>query len=236
MSRLEDYGVSDQNSRMNTLMLLGSAPAFPSLLAWASAKGIKATVITSPDQAGEVEGYGVRDAKVVEKFGDDLADVAISFGARWVFSQDTISRFGGRLLNAHGTRLPMDRGGGGFSWRIMRGDRIGALRLHKIDAGLDTGLVVASEDYVIPRNLRTPAEVMDDYHGRLGPFVIGYLEGSAQESGQPEGLGTYYPRLHTPTHSWIDWSWEAEEIERFILAFDDPFPGARTHWRNGVAI
>lgn len=221
-------------------MLLGSSPVFPKLLAWAAAKGVPATVVTSPDQAAEVAVSGVRDARVVEEFTEDLIKegIAISFGARWIFRKPVIEGFNGRLLNAHGTRLPIDRGGGGFSWRIMRGDRIGALLLHQVTEGIDTGPIVAIEDYVVPRDVQTPSAMMAAYVARLEPFVIRFLEAGAPlvPMHQVAAYSTYYPRLSTPLHSWIDWSWEPEEIERFILAFDDPYPGARTRWRNGLAI
>lgn len=230
------------------LVLLGSSPTFPALLEWTKATGIKGMILTSPDQAPELKALGLDNFETVENFKinergplptpDDMT--AISFGARWIFSAVQLKElFGNRLLNAHGARLPFDRGGGGFSWRIMRGDRIGCLLLHRVDGGIDTGPIVASEDYVIPRSLQTPAEIGADYECRQTAFVIDYLErGSPMASMGPPAIyaSTYYPRLHTPTHAWIDWSWPPEEIERFILAFDDPYPGARTHWRNGMAI
>ena len=36
------------------------------------------------------------------------------------------------------------------------------------------------------------------------------------------------PRLNTPTHSYINWNWDAKDIVSFINAFSDPFQGART--------
>lgn len=39
---------------------------------------------------------------------------------------------------------------------------------------------------------------------------------------------SYFPRLHTRTHGYIDWSWDTDEIESFICAFDDPYDGAST--------
>jgi methionyl-tRNA formyltransferase len=187
---------------------------------------------------------------VIDQLDDSLASsypeafqptaLPISFGARWIFRRPQLAGlFQHRLINAHGARLPMDRGGGGLSWRIMRGDRIGCLLLHRIDEGIDTGSIVASEDYVIPGSLRTPLDIQSDYEKRLAEFVIGYIERGAPMTdlvGQPASLGTYYPRLHTPTHGWIDWSWTAEEIERFVLAFDVPHPGARTCWRESTVV
>jgi methionyl-tRNA formyltransferase len=231
------------------LTLLGYSPLFAPLSGWAKKAGVGVTVLTAPDQAEQVRQTGV-DFTVLDKL--DLAArerfpaafapdaVAISFGARWIVRKAELEGlFHRRLLNAHGTRLPMDRGGGGFSWRIMRGDRIGCLLLHLVDEGIDTGPVAAREDYVIPAGLRTPAAIQADYERRQADFVIAFLEQGAPMDallGQPDGIGAYYPRLHTPTHGWIDWSWPAEEIERFILAFDDPFPGARTCWREEIVI
>jgi methionyl-tRNA formyltransferase len=224
------------------LTLLGFSPVFIPLRAWAKKAGVGVSILTSPDQASQLEQIGERDFTVLEKLDDGAQQripaaftptgVAISFGARWIIRKPQLeSLFHNRLLNAHGTRLPMDRGGGGFSWRIMRGDRIGSLLLHLIDEGIDTGPVVASEDYVIPAGLRTPSAIMSDYENRLAGFVAAFLDEGAPMSGlvgQPGMIGAYYPRLHTPTHGWIDWSWPPEDINRFILAFDDPFPGART--------
>jgi methionyl-tRNA formyltransferase len=59
-----------------------------------------------------------RDSVVASKIGDDT--IGISFGAAWIFRQQFIDLFAGRLFNCHGTRLPQGRGGGAFSWDIMR--------------------------------------------------------------------------------------------------------------------
>jgi methionyl-tRNA formyltransferase len=233
-------------TRPTHLTLLGFSPVFIHLRAWAKKTGVGVSILTSPDQVAQLEQIGERDFTVLEKLDDGALQrapaaftptgVAVSFGARWIFRKPQLeSLFHNRLLNAHGTRLPMDRGGGGFSWRIMRGDRIGSLLLHLVDEGIDTGSIVASEDYVIPAELRTPAAIMGDYESRLAGFVTTFLDKGAPLSGlvgQPGMIGAYYPRLHSPTHGWINWSWQPEDISRFILAFDIPFPGARTCWHR----
>jgi methionyl-tRNA formyltransferase len=234
--------------RPSHLTLLGFSPVFIPLRVWAKETGIDVSILTSPDQVAQLEQIGEHNFTVLERLDEQAqllvpaaftpTGIAISFGARWIVRKPQLeSLFHNRLLNAHGTRLPMDRGGGGFSWRIMRGDRIGSLLLHLIDEGIDTGSVVASEDYVIPAGLRTPAAIMSDYEHRLAGFVTAFLDKGAPITGvvgQPGMIGAYYPRLHTPTHGWIDWSWPPEDINRFILAFDDPFPGARTLWHRDV--
>ena len=47
-------------------------------------------------------------------------------------------------------------------------------------------------------------------------------------SSVQEGFSTYFPRLNTPIHGYINWSWKIDEIERFICAFDNPYHGSST--------
>ena len=84
--------------------------------------------------------------------------IGLSFGAAWIFKKNFIDLFKGKLLNLHGSRLPLDRGGGGFSWRIMRGDKIGISLIHQILPGIDTGDIVDYESYLFPENCRIPLD------------------------------------------------------------------------------
>jgi methionyl-tRNA formyltransferase len=43
---------------------------------------------------------------------------------------------------------------------------------------------------------------------------------------------TYFPRLYTQKHGFINWSWNGREINDFIYAFDDPYEGASTFLNN----
>ena len=72
--------------------------------------------------------------------------------------------------------MPIDRGGGGFSWRIMRGDRLGNILLHLIDEGIDTGPIIYTDVYVIPINLNSPEEIEEDYKNRLKEFLINLIK------------------------------------------------------------
>lgn len=242
------------------LVLLGSFPRFDILLRGGRKFGLDVKIVTSPDQREE---FRVSDRRAVLVTKDiDSAEVsrflrrtgvnkthsrretvAISFGARWIIRRETSDRlFDGNLLNVHGARLPLDRGGGGISWRIMRGDRIGVLLIHKIDDGVDTGPVLDTEDYVIPAKLRKPGEIMVDHFDRVAGFVTRFVGRIAKRKcqfvlrPQPNYLSSYNPRLHTPTHAWINWNWEPHHIESFIQAFDDPYLGARTLWRGNICL
>ena len=49
--------------------------------------------------------------------------------------------------------LPLDRGGGGFSWGILSNDRIGINSVHQVTADYDRGSVLAYAEYLFWRRL-----------------------------------------------------------------------------------
>lgn len=240
---------------INKIILVGGGKLLLSLAVWARDFGFDVKVITAPRHASEVMGSSkvslldaLKDARISVTVTDDIEAVevreavgdlknnlSISFGAAWIFNQKTInSIFGGKLFNLHGTRLPQNRGGGGFSWQIMMGNRFGFCLIHKIDGGIDTGEIISHKEFIYPPSCRIPSDFYRFYHDQNFSFVVDFLKSIQKKKSkfqllaQPEYLSTYWPRLHTPTHGWIDWSWSAAEIERFICAFDDPYPGSRT--------
>lgn len=169
------------------------------------------------------------DAKVIGRITPSTA--GLSFGAPWIFSRDFIDRFSGQLVNFHGSRLPQNRGGGGFSWRIMRGDREGAALIHQVDEGVDTGNIILVETYTFPRSCRIPLDYTVYFLEKYS-VLLDYFFDKIQKrqdfsvTEQDEAVSTYWPRLNTDIHGFIDWRWRLSEIERFICAFDDPYAGA----------
>lgn len=159
--------------------------------------------------------------------------VGLSLGAAWVFRQALIRRFRGRLLNCHGSCLPEDRGGGGFSYRILRGDRRGQCVIHQIDAGIDSGPIVASRTFQFSAACRIPRDYLEQQSREDLGFLTRFLErvrrGEEFELRQQDATcATYWPRLNTDVHGAIDWHWQVADLERFICAFDDPYQGAYT--------
>jgi methionyl-tRNA formyltransferase len=171
------------------------------------------------------------DASVLGRIGPHT--MGLSMGAAWIFKPRFIQLFGNRLLNLHGTRLPQDRGGGGFSWRILRADRTGMSLIHQVAPGVDTGPIVACEEYVFPASCRLPIHYQHHALERYKTLLDRFLQEVAEDkefelAGQPEYLSTYWPRLSAGVHGYIDWSWNLRDLELFICAFDDPYAGAMT--------
>ena len=172
---------------VRNVILLGASESFPVFRALCETNGVRCIVITSPDQwqsapqlQADIVTEELSSAECAEKLNRILLEgemITLSFGARWIINRkirDTLFR--GLVLNAHSTRLPNDRGGGGFSWRIMRGDRIGNLVLHQIDDGIDTGPIVLTEEYIIPRHIQTPAQHERYYTEAAKSFCLRFSE------------------------------------------------------------
>ncbi|MBF0368149.1 MAG: hypothetical protein HQL52_01725 [Magnetococcales bacterium] len=241
------------------LLLLGGGGMVLRLARWGLEVGFEVQVITAPRHAQSpvaegqtlVEALGKLDVDfvVLESLDGALADQAIgsmhdtfalSIWAPWTLDRQTIAqRFDDRLFNLHGTRLPRDRGGGGFSWRILAGDRFGLSLLQRMEGHMgremDMGEVVAFQEFLFPPSCRTPQDyqaLQETWDFRLVTEILKHLlkkSLSFTPHPQPDYLASQWPRLHTPTHAWLDWSWSGEMIERFICAFDDPHPGAGTY-------
>ncbi len=218
-----------------------------------AARGIGAVAVCGPAHAREefdgaplaaaLAALGVR---VVETEQLDVARLAplvdahtlgLSVAAPWIFRADVIALFGGRLLNLHGADLPNARGGGGFTWQILRGDRRGGLTWHVLTEAVDEGDVVLQHTFTYPDSCRTPADFALHREPHEMDFLTAFLDAVA--SGRPLAVtpqdgarASYWPRLSTAVHGWIDWRWEASEIVRFVDAFGPPYAGAGTQLRG----
>ncbi len=143
------------------------------------------------------------------------------------------------MVNLHGSRLPRDRGGGGFSWRILRNDRLGCSLIHQIEPRIDAGSVLTVEEYLFPTACRIPIDFEQYKNERYAQLFKQFFKNIQNNKefiplNQTEYLSTYWPRLNTAIHSFIDWSWDVTNIERFICAFDDPYGGACTFLKKNL--
>lgn len=245
---------------VNQVFLLGGGPLLLQFLDWLRSQGARGIVVTSERHAQEqILGSGKAfqqllsetqtECHVVDNINDlqrcsklinlTQESIALSFGAAWIFKPETIETiFHNRLFNLHGARLPQDRGGGAFSWQILRGNPFGFCLMHQVDGGVDTGDILAYEEFLYPASCRIPLDYEAHYRAKNLHFLQDLFEKLLDEAtsfsliSQPEYLSTYWPRLHTPTHSWIDWSMPVEMLDRFICAFDDAYYGAQTTWND----
>lgn len=245
---------------INGLVILGGGLLLRKVALWALDQKLQLKVVTSPRHAEEkdndqtlkefLDGNGV-DYSVArssrELYGKNVIPgkegfLFLSLGAAWIFDARNLEDlFSNRLLNLHGTRLPQNRGGGGFSWQIMMGNKFGYCLLHKVDEGIDTGDIVAAEEFIYPASLRIPHEFEEEYNRRNFDFITKFIEKHRNQSlvvspqKQSSWFSSYWPRLSTEINGYVDWSLSPEHIERFICAFDSPYRGASS-FLNGQRV
>lgn len=166
--------------------------------------------------------------------------MGISINAPWIFKKNIIELFQGKLINEHGMRLPQNRGGGSFSWVIMQGNKNFYCAYHLVNEKIDDGAFIKFKEYEYNLSLRTPADYFNIQklkHYDMLKEIIDEINEKKEFilSGQSSHLSSYYPKLNTEVHGYINWEWSVDEIVRFINAFSDPYSGAKT-FSNGKLI
>jgi methionyl-tRNA formyltransferase len=232
------------------LLILGLDRKAVSLCRLARSAGFDVAVLTGPRQLGETLADGRSAAQALSDFKVELVvkdalmendpllaggeDALIfSTSSPFIIRSWLIERFNGRVINSHGTRLPRWRGGGGYSWQIMAGDRSGNSLVHLVTPRIDDGPIVYERGYAFPSHLRRPIDYMN-HAERMDEEFLGDLFAKISAGFsfplrfQDENISTYFPRLNSERQGYIDWTWPGDAIERFILAFSTPYAGAKT--------
>ena len=70
-----------------------------------------------------------------------------------VFKKKELKFFKENLINFFPSRLPYDAGRGGFSWHIMRSDKIYNQVIHMVDDGINTGAIIFEDKKNISKKL-----------------------------------------------------------------------------------
>jgi methionyl-tRNA formyltransferase len=169
-----------------------------------------------------IESAGV-DAMVVAAYGLILP--------QWVLDQPRLG-----CLNIHASLLPRWRGAAPIHRAVEAGDGETGVTIMQMDAGLDTGDMLATERLAI-----TGSDSTGSLHDKLaavgGRMIVNALRqaeaGGLNPLRQPAEGVTYAHKIDKAEAA-LDWRDPAAVIERRIRAFD-PFPGA-TATINGEAI
>ena len=132
-------------------------------------------------------------------------------------------------LNVHPSLLPRHRGASPVTAAILAGDREAGVTLIRMDAGVDSGPIVAQESVGISGDETAPelearlaelgAQVLSD---AIGPWLGGAIEARPQPVA---GVTVTHPLRREDGR--IEWTRPATEIERQIRAYQ-PWPGSFT--------
>ena len=132
-------------------------------------------------------------------------------------------------INVHASILPRWRGAAPVHHAILAGDRCTGVSIMQMDAGLDTGPILATRTCTIAAD-----DTSGSLTGRLAELgaatlvdTLDTLEtGTVEARPQDDASATRAPKL-SKAQAAIDWALPAVEIERMVRAFD-PWPVAHT--------
>jgi methionyl-tRNA formyltransferase len=181
----------------------------------------------------ETRGLEVRTPKSLKKpeeqeafaaLGADLA-VVVAYGLILPPAVLDAPRLG--AVNLHGSLLPRWRGAAPIQRALMAGDTETGVQVMRMEAGLDTGPVMATARTPIGAN-----DTVETLHDRLAALgapllteAVGAIErGQAHFVPQAEEGVTYAHKI-LPAEARIDWTQSAREVDLKIRGLS-PFPGA----------
>lgn len=135
-----------------------------------------------------------------------------------------LPRYG--CLNVHASLLPRWRGAAPIARAILAGDNETGVTIMQMDAGLDTGPMLARRS--CPIDADTDAGRLHDVLAVEGAAalveVLARLDNGIQAQSQDDRLATYAKRLDK-AEARIDWRSDAQSIARAVRAFA-PWPVA----------
>tara|TARA_R110002110_G_scaffold205066_7_gene417073 strand:- start:208363 stop:209331 length:969 start_codon:yes stop_codon:yes gene_type:complete len=167
----------------------------------------------------------LRSADAQAQLADLAADVLVVVAYGLILPQVVLDTPTHGCLNVHASLLPRWRGAAPIQRAIEAGDTETGITIMQMDAGLDTGAMLASVRCAIGSD--TTAASLHDTLASLGaPLLLQVLNDlPAQQAAavtQDDALACYANKILKPEAA-IDWQGEAAQLDRNIRAFN-PFP------------
>ncbi len=167
-----------------------------------------------------------KDAEAREKIAAIGADAMIVAAYGLILPQEVLDMPALGCLNIHASLLPRWRGAAPIQRAIEAGDGESGVCIMQMEAGLDTGRVLARASTPIAPD--DTAATLHDRLALLGARLMAETLPRLPLAGQvqPEAGVTYAAKIDK-AEARIDWKRSAAELDRHIRAFN-PFPCAQT--------
>ncbi len=136
-------------------------------------------------------------------------------------------------INVHASLLPKYRGAAPVHWAIMRGETQTGITIMKMDAGMDSGGIIAQEACPIPDDM-TSIELrarLAVQGAQLLSRTLAAIKSGKSVCRQQDPAGvTYAPKMHKDLGR-ICWGRPAREVHDMVRGLQ-PWPGAFTFWKG----
>ena len=167
----------------------------------------------------------LKDADVQKELAAMAADLLIVVAYGLILPQAILDATRLGCLNVHASLLPRWRGAAPIQRAIEAGDNTTGITIMQMDAGLDTGAMLATLS--CPIGEETTAAALHDTLADLGPplllDVLGDIHARQSTAQQQDDNQATYAHKISKAEAEIDWRLTARELDRKIRAFN-PFP------------
>jgi methionyl-tRNA formyltransferase len=157
--------------------------------------------------------------------------VVVAYGLILPESVLQVPRYG--CVNVHASLLPRWRGAAPIARAIEAGDEVTGITIMQLDAGLDTGDILAQRKIAISDN--DTAQTLHDRLAELGAdLLVRTLDDVAASTITPspqDPAAACYAAKIRKAEALLDWREPAVVLHRRIRAFN-PWPVAHTHFRG----
>ena len=166
----------------------------------------------------------LKDAAAQAEFAALGAEIGVVAAYGLILPQAVLDAPRQGCLNIHASLLPRWRGAAPIQRAILAGDGETGVTIMRMEAGLDTGPMLAAEATPIGR--KTAGELTSELAGIGGRLMVRVL---SDLSGHPEtpqpDVGVTYAHKIDKAEARLDFSRRATDVERQVRAFA-PSPGA----------
>ncbi|MBL4792051.1 methionyl-tRNA formyltransferase [Citromicrobium bathyomarinum] len=152
------------------------------------------------------------------------ADVGVVAAYGLILPQAVLDAPKHGCLNVHASILPRWRGAAPIQRAILAGDTGTGVTIMQMEAGLDTGPMLATVRTPIDR--KTAGELTDELARKGAQLMVGTLRDLAIHIpvAQDDAEATHAPKIDK-AEARLDWTQDAAQVERQVRAFT-PWPGA----------
>ncbi|CAM3385261.1 methionyl-tRNA formyltransferase [Paracoccus nototheniae] len=166
----------------------------------------------------------LRDPQAQADFAALGADVAVVVAYGLILPQAVLDAPRLGCLNIHASILPRWRGAAPIHRAILAGDAETGVAIMQMEAGLDTGPVLAEARTAIGAH-DTTASLHDRLSGMGADLIVDVLDRLPLSARPQPDAGVTYAAKIDKAEARIDWTRPAPEIDRQIRGLS-PFPGA----------
>ena len=166
----------------------------------------------------------IRETSCVDYLRTFQPDVIVVVAFGQILPKEILDMTPYGCINVHASLLPSYRGAAPIQWAVIAGDEMAGVTTMQMDAGLDTGDMLAKA--ATPVGRKTGQELHDELAQMGAELLVDTLDhlGELPRVKQDDALSTYAPMI-SKKEGHLDFSQTPVRLERTIRAFD-PWPGS----------